>query len=543
VRFRRWETILVVGLVVIAALVVIKHTGTHLGAGASTTGTAGTRALAKNGATPRGSPTAPHAPMLRAATKPAEGIVAENAKPGTTSWEIPRNDPWHIEGYADTTSAQRGDVVTLYVDTDAPTWTVEAYRMGWYHGTDGRLLWQAGPEPGRRQPPRVIDPATHMAEARWQPSLRITIGPDWFPGAYLLVLRSSLGGGHYVPLTIRDDSSRAALVVIDAVTTWQAYNPWGGCSLYMCPTLKGVKRATVVSFDRPYAHSFNVGSADFIDHELPLISLAEQLGLDVTYLTDVDLDRDPARVTRHNGLISLGHDEYYSTSMRQALIDGRDVGVNLAFLGANAMYRHIRLEPSWDGRPQRREVNYRSLKDPITTTEPSDATVQWRDPPDPRPEAAIVGAQYVCSPVSAPMRLVDTSSWIYAGTGATDGELLPKVVANEYDRVFRASSPPNVEVLAHSPLTCVGRSDFADMTYYSAPSGAGVFDAGSIHWICTLNGLCPSSPTAQQISDSITANVLVAFAAGPAGITHPSHPNGSSVVAASLNAPLPSGGD
>jgi hypothetical protein len=266
--------------------------------------------------------------------------------------------------------------------------------MGWYGGTDGRLVWRSGPQPGLRQAGPVVDPGTHMAEARWRPSLRVTIDGNWVPGAYLLVLRSSVGDGHYVPLTIRDDASRAPLVIVDAVTTWQAYNTWGGCSLYMCPTVKHVKRATVVSFDRPYAHEFNLGSADFIDHELPLIALAEQLGLNVTYVTDVDIDRDPGLVRRHKAVVSLGHDEYYSSAMRQALIDGRAAGVNLAFFGANAMYRHIRLEPSWDGRPQRREVNYRSLKDPAAATNPSEATVQWRDPPDPRPEAAVIGAQY-----------------------------------------------------------------------------------------------------------------------------------------------------
>ena len=170
--------------------------------------------------------------------------------------------------------------------------------------------------------------------------------------------------------------------------------------------------------------------------------------------------------------------------------------------------------------------------------------MQWRNGPVARPEEAIMGAQYACSPVSAAMRLLDTTSWVFAGTGATSGQLLPHVVANEYDRVFRASyTPRNLEVLAHSPLTCQSHADHADMTYYSAASGAGVFDAGSIHWICTLNGLCPSTPTAQRIADQITENVLRAFAAGPAGRTYPSRPNVAKVIGSARNAPVPSGAD
>ncbi|HEY1281884.1 MAG TPA: N,N-dimethylformamidase beta subunit family domain-containing protein, partial [Acidimicrobiales bacterium] len=312
-------------------------------------------------------------------------------------------------------------------------------------------------------------------------------------------------------------------------------------SLYACPGLKGASRATVVSFDRPYDHGYNNGSADFLDHELSVVALAEQLGLDVTYVTDVDLDRDPGLVLRHKGVVSLGHDEYYSSAMRGGLVAARDAGVNLAFLGANAIYRRIRLEPSWDGRPRRHEVNYRTMSDPAAKSDPKAATIQWRLAPLNLPEAQIVGVQYACSPVSADLRIVDPSSWVFAGTGVIDGMRLPKVVANEYDRVFRGPwTPPNLEVLAHSPLTCRGTSDFADMAYYSAASGAGVFASGSIHWICSIDGLCPTTDEAAAVVRRVTANVLTAFAAGPAGAAHPSTSNVAALHAGKGGA---SGGD
>ena len=471
---------------------------------------------------------------------PVSAVVAENAKPGTADWRIPAGTGRQIAGYADTTSAVRGDTVTLFVSSTAD-WDVTAYRMGWYGGDMGRLVWRSPRQQAVSQPGPTIDSATHMAEARWSPSLRLTVGPDWVPGDYLLVLRSSDGGAHDVPLTVRDDNSAAALVIVNAVTTWQAYNTWGGCSLYVCPGLKGVPRATVVSFDRPYDHGYNNGSADFLDHELSLVALAEQLGLDVTYVTDVDLDRNPSLVLRHKGVVSLGHDEYYSSAMRGGLVAARDAGVNLAFLGANAIYRRIRLEPSWDGRARRHEVNYRTMSDPVAKADPKAATIQWRLAPLNLPEAQIVGVQYACSPVAADLRIVDPSSWVFAGTGATDGMTLPKVVANEYDRVFRGPwTPPNLEVLAHSPLTCRGKSDFADMAYYSAASGAGVFASGSIHWICSIDGLCPTTNEAAAVVRQVTANVLTAFAAGPTGAAHPSVSN---VAALNAGAGGASGGD
>ena len=41
-------------------------------------------------------------------------------------------------------------------------------------------------------------------------------------------------------------------------------------------------------------------------------------------------------------MITLGHDEYWSTAMRAAATAARDRGANLAFLGGNEVYRHIR---------------------------------------------------------------------------------------------------------------------------------------------------------------------------------------------------------
>ena len=98
-------------------------------------------------------------------------------------------------------------------------------------------------------------------------------------------------------------------------------------------------RSRVVSFDRPYDFGFGGGAADLIGNELPLVSLAERLGLDVTYSTDVDLHAAPERLLQHRALISLGHDEYWSSAMRQGVETARDHGVNLLFLGANAIYR------------------------------------------------------------------------------------------------------------------------------------------------------------------------------------------------------------
>ena len=460
-------------------------------------------------------------------------VAAENMRPGSSEWRIAEQSTDHvsnlpqawIEGYASTAGAQHEQVVTLFVDTPADQFRVRAFRMGWYGGLQARLIWTSPPVPGGRQAPAEYDPGTGLAEAPWNPSLTFEVTSEWPPGAYLLRLETDGGGAHFVPLTIRHDEAAGDLLLMSAVTTWQAYNPWGGCTLYTCFQPRRQQRATTVSFDRPYAHSYAQGAADFPTHELPLISFIEEQGLDVAYITSLDLHSDPRLATSRRALLSTGHDEYYSPPMRGALVDALAAGTNLAFFGANAVYRNIRLEPGMGGAPDRRMANHRSTADPDAGDDPLGVTVNWRDAPLNRPESEIVGLSYGCAGVRADMRLVNTSSWVFFGTGAADGQQLDDLVGVEFDELPPAAeTPDNLEVLAASPLRCHTARYQQVTAYHTTASGSGVFAAGTIDWSCGLDGSC-SGIDRMEVVRGVTANVLRAFAAGPAGVEHPSTGN------------------
>jgi hypothetical protein len=98
-------------------------------------------------------------------------------------------------------------------------------------------------------------------------------------------------------------------------------------------------------------------------------------------------------------------------------------------------------------------------------------------------------------------------------------------IGSEYDRYDgTVPTPRDIEVVAHSPVTCRGAPDFSDVTYYTAPSGAGVFDAGTSAWVCTLGDVCGAGahgPRIQTFTSKVTTNLLRAFTAGPAGQAHP----------------------
>jgi hypothetical protein len=495
---------------------------------AGCTGAGGHPGAAPATSSPSSSSTSPGRPALAAAP-----------------WQLTHPGPEHaIEGYADHVSVHPGDPVRLFVSTTAPTFTATAFRIGDYPPTGGAQVWASAPQPGSVQPAPQVQEPRHTVVAPWRPSLTVDTA-GWPPGDYLIRLDASTGPQQFVPLTVATPDNRGRIVIVDAVTTWEAYNRWGGYSLYTSPSGKMADRARAVSFDRPYQAKDMQGAGDFLIFERPFVQFAERSGLPLGYATDVDLAADPHLLDGARAMVTLGHDEYWSQEMRDNATAARDRGVNLAFLGGNEIYRHIRFEPSSLG-ADRVEVDYKSFEeDPVHTTDPAAATTQWRSPPDPRPESVLLGNFYQCNPAHADMVAVDPDNWLLSGV-VHAGQVLPGLIGNEYERVdLRVPTPRPIEVLFHSPVTCQGRHDFADATYYSTSSGAGVFSAGTQYWICGLEPGCQGHDSSAVV-DAITTRLLTAFAQGPAGRAHPAQDDlarlGIAAAPAAAPSPAPGGG-
>ena len=166
----------------------------------------------------------------------APWLIAENAKQGTLNWICNFNQPEHaLEGFASQVSAVPGDDVAVFVSTTARAVQVQAYRMGYYQGLGGRLIVKTDFVPAKVQAAPVVTPGIGTVTCPWSPTLTLNITKDWLPGCYLLKLVGDGGEEQFVPLTIRDDASKAAYVLQNSVTTWQAYNLWGSYSLYYGP--------------------------------------------------------------------------------------------------------------------------------------------------------------------------------------------------------------------------------------------------------------------------------------------------------------------
>lgn len=155
--------------------------------------------------------------------------------------------------------------------------------------------------------------------AGWPVTNTLTVPAAWVTGYYLvrIVLSDgSLPGG--IPFVVREPAAAtapSAVVVQVPVNTWQAYNAWGGRSLYDFNS--GGSRANRVSFDRPYLW-IGPGAQVMTSWELSLVRFLESEGVDVSYATDTDVDRDPAVLTRHRVAITAGHGEYWTKGIRDA---------------------------------------------------------------------------------------------------------------------------------------------------------------------------------------------------------------------------------
>jgi hypothetical protein len=495
-------------------------------------------------------PGGPSATYLATDGVRANWVIAENARPGSPSWRISGQPATgRIEGWANLTYAAAGQSVTVYVSSTAPRFHLEAYRVGYYGGVGGRLVWQSPEMPGKIQPPCPLTPVVNMVScANWTPSLTFPVTSDFVPGDYLLKLVGGNSEQSCVPLTVWDPNSHAVYLIKNDVFTWQAWNPYGGYDYYQglgsCPATVYplCSRARVVSYDRPYlfADAGGQGTGDFLWLESPLVRFVEEHGLDVSYATDLTLVDHPGFLDNHKVLMSLGHDECWSLPERQAAVAAYGRGMNLAFFGASGVLRHVRTQPSTLG-PNRELVDYRSAReDPLNGKgNPLEVTGNtWDSPPASWPETNFVGEAYngFLEPATPPGNLVvtDASAWIFAGTGLRDGSVVPAAIASDVDSLEPGTGhPPDVQVLAHSPLSTLhaqsyshtGGTFFSDMTYYTDPtSRAGVWDSGTNNWIPALADCSPLACPA-PMTQRMTSNLLWLLGQGPAGAIRPSVAN------------------
>lgn len=457
-------------------------------------------------------------------------IQAENALPGTPNWNgfssTLQDDL--ISGFGSKISVNHGDSIDFYVTTTAPSFTIDIFRTGYYQGIGARLITSLGSFPGVHQAIPQPNPVTGViACSNWTKTTTLQIPSSWVTGVYLAKLTTSAGDSSFIFFVVRDDGGHEAIDFQTSVTTYEAYNTWGGTSLYNNLTNGSVypyAHATKVSFDRPFNPGDSNGAGHYFFYEYKFVYWLEEMGYDVTYTTDVDTDTNVNPLTNHKGFLSVGHDEYWSMGMRTNVQNAINAGVNVAFFSGNEMYWQIRFEPNSAGVADRVIVGYKDFADPGNGPPGPDpqagvnnsiVTTLWRDPLVNMPENGLTGVMFE-QQVDANYAYIvqDASSWVYDNTGFVNGSSVPGIVGYEYDKVWsNGFSPPGLTILSNSPVhgCCGGFSSFANSTIYTAPSGARVFAAGTIQWswgLANVQGNTFANAGIQQTTENILNNFI-----------------------------------
>ncbi len=482
---------------------------------------------------------------------PANAIVAENCLAGTpaSTWDIVGVGDTSLQGFANDISVNRGSTISFKVNTNATAYRLDIYRMGYYGGQGARLVTTVNPSAAlpQSQPTCLTDNTTGLVDCgNWGVSASWAVPASAASGIYFAKLvRPDTGGASHVVFIVRNDASTSKLVFQTSDTTWQAYNSWGGNSLYVGAP---AGRAYKVSYNRPFNTRIIDGGQDWVfNAEYPMVRWLEANGYDVSYTTGVDSDRRGNLLTNHKTYLSVGHDEYWSAAQRANVEAARAAGVNLAFFSGNEIFWKTRWEPSIDSSATayRTMVSYKETKANAKIDPNAAWTGTWRDPrfsppaDGGKPENALSGTIFAVNGGTTSIRVPEAdgklrfwrnTSVATQAAGAT--AVLPDgTLGYEWDTdadngfrppgLMRLSSTvaTGVEVLQDFGSTYGTGSATHALTLYKHASGARVFGAGTIQWSWGLDAVHDRAGTPSDVRmQQATVNLLADMDAQPASL-------------------------
>ncbi len=478
----------------------------------------------------------------------ANSITVENTLAGTDAWDLVSLDDT-IEGFATEYSVNAGQPISFKVRSN-DSFRIEIYRLGWYQGLGGRRVATINSLPIQTQPSPITDTFTGLVDCRnWAISATWNVPTNAVSGVYFAVLRKlndSTSPGNRIQFVIRNDGRQSDVLVQTSDTTYQAYNRWGGYSLYAGAANWG--RAVKVSYNRP----MDPGELEneFMYAEYPLVRWLERNGFDVAYTSCIDTDQRPAELLKHKVFISSGHDEYWSGAMRANVEAARDAGVNLIFMTGNECYWKVRWESDGAGSPHKTLVCYKETLANAKIDPSSEWTGTWRDPrfsPPSNggsPENALTGTLFKAInaleetdfPMEVPYEYSRLRIWrntsianLDVGQKATlssatlgyewntDGDFPAR--PNGLIRMSQTTQTAN-QVLQDYGSTYITAPLTHYLTMYKAPSGALVWSTGSNQWSWGLDTYHTNRPIFDVPIDvrmqQATLNVLADMGAQPA---------------------------
>lgn len=444
----------------------------------------------------------------------------------------------YIEGYPGDISYAPGDEAAFHISTTSPVYDIEIARLG----VERKIVFEKKKIEGGLE---FAVPEKAAAEGcGWPVAYRMKIPGDWQTGYYEARLKISDTGGRFSQWNTRtaeggfffvvrpkQPAKNAKILFQLATNTYNAYNNWGGSSLYGFHGRSNLQ-GHQVSYLRP-------SRGQFSRWELPFVEWAEAGGFALDYCTNLDLELRPEIVKGYRLILSVGHDEYWSAPMRDTVENHIAAGGNVAFFSGNTCCWQVRWQPetkallSWK-QWFNQDEKYTSTEQKI----PLLATL-WSHRLIGRPENTMTGVGFLHGGYhKSHGQFMDGSGaylvhrpdhWLFAGTGLKAGEEFggkDSIVGYECDGceiewrdglpfpTHRDGTPKSFEILGTCPAKWAPGDSWwyegwpgpdhqghAVLGVYTSEKGGTVVTTGSTDWAHGLKGKDP-------IVEKITRNVL-----------------------------------
>ena len=466
----------------------------------------------------------------------ANPVACENQLPGTPQsvWDSGTTDDTYIQGFADPFSVNVGGSINFKIDTAASSYSVDIYRMGYYGGDGARLITSipANISVSNSQPACNTNTVTGLVDCgNWGVSATWNVPSTAVSGVYFAhIYTANDTHENQIPFVVTNNASTSKIVFMTSDETWQAYNDWGGYSVYTgnatgspwCCSALDPGRATQVSYNRPFATRYdNTGGQDFFfSMEFPTIEFLEEQGYDVSYTSEANVSAPggASMLEQHKAFLNAGHSEYWDSGARANLTAARNAGVSVALFTGNTMWWKTRWANSQYGNEAYRTlITYKESLDSVQSDpdDPPTWTGDWRDPrftasgdDGGQPENALTGQLWLVNCCSyaykVPSNYSKLALWkntavanLAAGGTYTspNDETLGYEWDSDVDNGFRPAGEIDMsktcEDVSQALLTVsedIGPANECNsFTLYKASSGALVFDAGTVQWAWGLN--------------------------------------------------------
>lgn len=467
-----------------------------------------------------------------------------------------------LMGYVSPRSLQAGETICFHVSSAVGPYAINIYRQDVdqvFMASVTGLTPAGGPLPIGR---------TAYKGADWPSVGEFTIPADWPSGLYFarvqvrsilepatdgeIGIMSRVAAPGYerrvaglpqippydIPFVVRASERGMQARILFAIqdTTYEAYNYWGGRSLYgyghgghgdhtwaFPQTAIRAPYAFRVSFRRPHT-GLAEKSKKWQFWEVPFLQWLARQGIRVDVCAISDLYKDSNLLSNYRLFVCAGHSEYWSKEMRDNVESFVKNGGNAAFFGGNISWWQVRFEDGGDTMVcyKNKDFDPQNLGAPLLSRR---VTVNWFDDPVKRPETSLTGVSYYGTPIypgdpSSQFYVArDADHWVFDNTGFLNGAPFgdyengtKTVVGTETDKrqdndLLR--SPANFHTLATVSLcrkaeeNIVCDEETGTMGIFTNGHGT-VFTASTINWALGLSQDCSWNPI-----DLITRNVLI----------------------------------